>query len=162
MESRYTIIDLSALAYNIHQIQQKVGSRKIMAIVKANAYGHGLVECSLFLQNQNVSYFGVAFIEEAIQLRQAGITIPILVLGGITIEQIPLFLKYDVEIMASSIEKLKAIDACAALYHKKAKVHLKIDTGLGRIGVRYQNAQEFFMVALSLGSIELVGVSAFS
>ena len=160
MESRYGIINFDALAYNFSAIKSKVGSSKIMAIVKANGYGHGIVECAQFLQTQGVNYFGVAFIEEAIQLRNAGITIPILVLGGVDAEQIPLFLDYDVEIMASSIDKLLAIDACATKYGKKARVHLKIDTGLGRIGVRYTNSEQFFLAAISMLSIEIVGVAS--
>ncbi|MBP6869445.1 alanine racemase [Candidatus Babeliales bacterium] len=160
MESRYGIISFNALAYNVSVIQQKIGKAMIMAIVKANAYGHGIVECSLFLQSLGVNYFGVALIEEAITLRKAGITLPILVLGGVMIEQVPLFLEYDIEIMASSIDKLLAIDACAGRYGKKAKVHVKIDTGLGRIGVRYTNVEQFFIAAKSLLSIELVGVAS--
>ena len=160
MQSRYSIIDLQALAYNVSTIEHKVGTAKIMAIVKANAYGHGLVACSLFLQAQNVNYFGVALIEEAIILRDAGIIVPILVLGGVIVEQIPLFLQYNIEIMASSIEKLRAIDACAQQYGMKAKVHLKIDTGLGRIGVRCVNASDFFSQAITLSCIEIVGVAS--
>lgn len=160
MESRYAIINLDALAYNLNVIQNKVSSAMVMAVVKANAYGHGLVPCSLFLQSQGVNYFGVAFIEEAIELRQAGITIPILVLGGVIEEQIYLFLEYDVQIMASSIDKLYAIQQCALLHGKKARVHLKIDTGLGRIGVRYTNAENFFALAVSLSEIEIVGVAS--
>lgn len=160
MESRYSIIDFNALAYNFSAIKYKVGNAQVMAIVKANAYGHGIVECSLFLQSQGVNYLGVAFIEEAIVLRNAGITLPILVLGGVVVEQISLFLNYDVAIMASSIDKLLAIDACAAKHGKKAKVHLKIDTGLGRIGVRYTNSEQFFMTAMSLLSIEVIGVAS--
>ncbi|MBV8661446.1 MAG: alanine racemase [Candidatus Dependentiae bacterium] len=160
MESRYSIIDFNALAYNFLAIKQQVGDSRVMAIVKANAYGHGIVECSLFLQAQGVHYLGVALIEEAIILRDAGITLPILVLGGVMIEQIPLFLTYDIDIMASSIDKLIAIDACASKFGKKAKVHLKIDTGLGRIGVRYTNAEQFFTIAMNLLSIEVVGVAS--
>lgn len=160
MNSRYGIINLDALASNFIAIQHKVGSSRVMAIVKANAYGHGLIECSRFLQQQGASYFGVAFIEEAIELRNAGITAPILVLGGVVQEQISLFLDYDIEIMASSIDKLLAIDACATKYGKKAKVHLKIDTGLSRIGVRYTNSEQFFMTAVSLLSIEIIGVAS--
>jgi len=160
MESRYSIINFDALAYNFSSIQQRVGTAKVMTIVKANAYGHGLVECSLFLQSQGANYFGVALIEEAITLRKAGITLPILVLGGVVAEQIPLFLQYDIEIMASSIDKLVAIDACAQKYNKKAKIHLKIDTGLGRIGVRHTNSEQFFMVAMSLLFVDVVGVAS--
>lgn len=160
MESRHSIINLDALASNFLAIQHTVGSARVMAIVKANAYGHGLVACSRFLQQQGVTYFGVAFIQEAIELRLAGISVPILVLGGVMQEQIPLFLEHDIEIMASSIDKLLAIDACASKYGKKARVHLKIDTGLGRIGVRYTNAEQFFLTAISLPAIEIIGVAS--
>ncbi len=160
MESRYGIIDLDALGYNFSAIKHTVGSALIMAIVKANAYGHGIVECSLYLQAQGANYLGVALIEEAITLRNAGITLPILVLGGVMVEQVPLFLQYDIEIMASSIDKLLAIDACASKHGKKAKIHLKIDTGLGRIGVRYKNAEQFFMTAINLLSIDIIGVAS--
>jgi alanine racemase len=160
VQSRYAIIDTQALSYNFVEIKKKVGSAKIMAIVKANAYGHGLVGCALFLEQQGADYFGVAFIEEAILLRNAGITLPILVLGGVIAEQIPLFLRYDIEIMASSIEKLRAIHACALEHNIQAKVHLKIDTGLGRIGVRHTNAYNFFTQALELSGIKIVGVAS--
>ena len=160
MQSRYSIIDLSSLAHNFSVVKNKVGSARVMAIVKANAYGHGLVPCSLFLQSIGADYFGVAFIEEAIALRDAGITLPILVLGGVMIEQIPLFFDYNIEVMASSIEKLRAIDAYAQRSGIKAKVHLKIDTGLGRIGVRSVNARHFFEQAIRLSSIEIVGVAS--
>lgn len=160
MQSRYSIIDLSALAYNYAVVQNKVGSAKIMAIVKANAYGHGLIQVSQFLQKQGVDYFGVAFIEEAITLRHAGITLPILVLGGVIAEQIPLFLQYTIDIMASSIEKLQAIDACAQSCGVQARVHLKIDTGLGRIGVRDTNAYDFFSYAVGLSSVQIIGVAS--
>lgn len=160
MESRYSIIDFNALAYNLSAIKRKVATAKIMAIVKANAYGHGIVECAVFLQAQGAHYFGVALIEEAITLRTAGITLPILVLGGVVVEQVPLFLHYDIDIMASSIDKLIAIDAYATKHGKKAKVHLKIDTGLGRIGVRSTSAYDFFSQAINLLSIEIVGVAS--
>jgi len=93
-------------------------------------------------------------------LRDAGITLPILVLGGVMVEQIPLFFDYDIEIMASSIEKLRAIDAYAQQAGMQAKVHLKIDTGLGRIGVRSANARNFFTQAITLQSIKIIGVAS--
>jgi alanine racemase len=158
MESRYAVVDLHALAQNFFTIQKKIGNRMVMAVVKANAYGHGIVECAVYLQTQGVDYFGVAFIQEAITLRKHGITIPILVLGGVDIEQIPLFLEYDIEIVASSIAKLQAIELCSLQHQKKAKVHLKIDTGLGRIGVRYDNAQEFILRAINAQGIVVVGM----
>jgi len=160
MESRYAVINVQALAYNFAAVKKQVGPAMIMAVVKANAYGHGLVQCASFLQSLGANYFGVAFIQEAITLRRAGIIQPILVLGGIMIEQIPLFLQYDIEIMASSVTKLLAINESAAKLRKKALVHLKIDTGLGRIGVRHDHAEDFFKQAMNLSNISIVGVAS--
>lgn len=161
MESRYSIVDLDALAGNLDVVKQLVGpSRFIMPIVKANAYGHGLVECAKLFELKGANYLGVALIEEAIQLRKAGIVIPLLVLGGIVADQICLFLEHNVDIMASSIDKLRHINEYAQRYGKKARVHLKIDTGLGRIGVRHSNTESFFLEATRLKYIDIVGVAS--
>lgn len=160
MESRYSIIDFDALAYNFEAVKKQVGSSLVMPIVKANAYGHGLIPCAQFLERCGAQYLGIAFIEEALQLRKAGITVPVLALGSIVSDQIPLFLEYTIDIMASSIEKLMLIDECAQRYGKKARVHLKIDTGLGRIGMRYTNAEKFFLEAIRLKHIEIVGITS--
>ena len=160
IQSRRIVINLSALAQNFFTIKNRVGNSKIMSIVKANAYGHGLVECAKLLQNCGTDYVGVAIIEEAIQLRKNGIIKPILVLGGIYQEQLPLFFQHDIEIMASSIEKLDLINNYAKKYKTIAKVHLKIDTGLGRIGVRYENAENFILHALKLKHIDIIGITS--
>ena len=94
-------------------------------------------------------YLGVAFLEEGILLREAGITAPILVLGGIIGNQVPLFLQHDLTLTASSIEKLTQINAAAADMGVRAKVHLKIDTGMERIGVHYYNAASLLEAALN-------------
>lgn len=160
MQSRRITIDFGALAQNFFTIKDRVTNSKIMSVVKANAYGHGLTECAKLLQSCGTDYFGVAIIEEAIQLRKNGITKPILVLGGVYQEHIPLFFQYDVEIMASSIEKLDIIDNLAKKHQTVAKVHLKIDTGLGRIGVRHENAEFFILHALKLKNIEIIGITS--
>lgn len=160
MDSRYSIIDFNALAYNFSTIKNLVGSSRVMPIVKANAYGHGLVQCAQFLEKNNADYFGVALIEEAVQLRQAGISKNILVLGSIVADQMPLFLEYNVDIIVASIEKLQAINDCARQRGTKARVHLKIDTGLGRIGVRAANAEKFFLEALNAKHIDIIGITS--
>lgn len=160
MASRYCIIDFNALAFNFSTIKNLVGSTRIMPIIKANAYGHGLLECAQFLQTEHADYFGVALIEEAVQLRKAGITKPILVLGSVVIEQMHLFLEYSIDIIAASIEKLLAIDACARQHGTRARVHLEIDTGLGRIGIRPENAKKFFLEAIQAKNIEIIGVTS--
>jgi alanine racemase len=108
----HVVVDLAQLAANLTAVRQHVGKTKVMAIVKANAYGHGLVRVATHLMAAGADYLGVALYEEGILLRQAGITAPILVMGGIAGEQIPLFLKHDLTITTSSVDKLHLIDQC--------------------------------------------------
>ncbi|MEJ5362355.1 MAG: alanine racemase [Spirochaetota bacterium] len=131
---------------------------KIMAMVKANAYGHGIVRISQELIKAGVDYLGVAYLEEALFLRQHGITTPILVCGAINTEQIPEFIINDVAITSSSLEKSRAIHHAAKALGKKAKVHVKIDTGMERIGVHWYNAEKFINETISLDGIEVNGI----
>ena len=131
---------------------------KIMAMVKANAYGHGLYEISDELLKQGVEYLGVAFLEEGIYLRKCGITAPLVVLGAINTDQIAEFIKNDIEITSSSIDKSIAIAAVAKNMGKEAKVHLKIDTGMERIGVHWYNAEKFIQQSYELSSISIKGI----
>ena len=140
-------VDLDALRFNIGQIRSHVGDARIMGTVKANAYGHGLLRTANELLRFGVDELGVAFLEEGVILRRAGITAPILVLGGIIGNQITHFLEYDLQITASSVYKLRQIDETAAAMGRRAHVHLKVDTGMGRIGIRHGNAAELFAAA---------------
>ncbi|MDD5609863.1 MAG: alanine racemase [Ignavibacterium sp.] len=151
-------INLKHLAHNFKVLKQKTLPSKIMPILKANAYGHGLVTTARFFEKIGADYLGVAVLEEGILLREKGISLPILVLGGIIGNQIPLFLKYNLTITASSIEKVKQIDETAKKLNTKAKVHLKIDTGMERIGVHYYNAEKFLEAAHSLTEIYIEGI----
>ena len=151
-------VDLSKLGENLSTIRSIVGDKKIMAVVKANAYGHGLVPSAKHLLQSGADYLGVAFVEEGIELREAGIKAPILVFGGIFNSQIKNFLDYDLELTASSTEKLDAIEARAKEFGKRAKVHLKIDTGMERIGVHYYSAEPFFERASKLEHSDIVGI----
>jgi len=103
-------VDLDRLAENFRAIKSKVGLAKMMPVLKANAYGHGLVEVARLMQVLKADYLGVAVLEEGILLRKAGISIPILVLGGILGNQLPHFLEHQLTITASSIEKIWQID----------------------------------------------------
>lgn len=151
-------VDLNVLKENYLKVKQHVSPSKIMPILKANAYGHGLVRTAQFYQEMNTDYIGVAVVEEGILLREYGINIPILVLGGIWENQIPLFLKNDLTITASSIDKLKQIEDAAARLKLKAKVHLMIDTGMERIGVHYYNAEKFLSEAYKLKNVIIDGI----
>lgn len=150
-------VDLDKLAVNLHSIRAHVGV-PVMAIVKANAYGHGLVPVALHLQQQGVEQLGVAFVEEGIALRQAGITVPILVLGGIFGRQVAQFIAHDLEITVSSLDKLRQVEAAAEALGRKAVMHLKIDTGMERIGVHSYSAHSFIEAAVASRWCVLKGI----
>jgi alanine racemase len=151
-------VDLAALRFNVGQVKRAVGAAQIMATVKANAYGHGLLRTSRELLRFGVDQLGVAFLEEGIALRKAGITAPILVLGGIIGNQISHFLEYDLQLTASSVYKLQQIEETAASMGMRAQVHIKIDTGMGRIGVRPESAYALFAAVVDAQHCELSGV----
>ena len=135
-------IDLAALRFNVRQIRARVGeTTQIMGIVKANAYGHGLARIAQELVACGVEQLGVAFVEEGIELRRAGIEVPILVLGGIIGDQVEEFLRWDLTITASSPYKLELIEDAAQKLGKRAKIHVKIDTGMERLGVHHYSAE---------------------
>jgi alanine racemase len=131
-----------------------------MAVVKADAYGHGLVKISEILEAE-VDYLGVAYIEEALILRENGIRSPILVLGAVHKEQVDDYIINDIEITGSSLEKITSISKRAKALKKKARVHIKIDTGMGRIGVQWDRVERFFEELFKsnlLENIEIVGI----
>jgi alanine racemase len=150
-------VDLKILEENFREVK-KHADCKIMPILKANAYGHGLVRVAQLYEELKADYLGVAVVEEGILLREMGIKMPILVLGGVWGNQIPLFLKYNLSITASSIHKLKQIDDTSAQMKIRARVHLKIDTGMERIGVHYYNAKKFLESAYSCKNIIVEGI----
>ncbi len=151
-------VDLDRLSENYRAIQRAVAPARVMVILKANAYGHGLVPVAHHLVALGGVYLGVAFLEEGILLREAGISAPILVLGGIIGNQVPLFLQHDLTLTASSVEKLQQINQVAKHVGVRAKVHLKIDTGMERIGVHYYNAPTLLETALQCDCVEVEGI----
>jgi alanine racemase len=150
-------VNLTRLEFNLAAIREKVAPAKVMLIVKANAYGHGLAEVSKALAAQT-DYIGVAVLEEGILLRKLGITAPIIVLGGIWGDQILGYLQHDLTLTASSVERLRQIDAVAGQVGARAKVHLKIDTGMERIGVHYYSAASLQEAALKCRHVEVEGI----
>jgi len=128
-------INLEAIKSNIIQVKSRLNSNtKLMVIVKADAYGHGAVEVSRILENGMVDAYGVAIIEEAIELRESGITKPILILGHTPKEQFELVVKYDVMQTVYQYDMAEKLSKEAIRQGKTAKVHIKIDTGMSRLG----------------------------
>jgi len=151
-------VSLGTIAQNFDAILTHVGNAELMPVVKANAYGHGIIEVSQHLAAHGATCFGVALLEEALVLRRAGITQPILVFGGVVARQIPQFIEHDLMMAASSIDKMCQIDDAAAAAKKKARVHLKIDTGMERIGVHWYSAEKLLEASLGFKNIEIAGI----
>ncbi len=128
-------IDLDALRYNIRQIKNKVGKSKIMAVVKADAYGHGAVEVSKTALKEGVYALAVSNLDEAVELRRADIACPILILGWCGSECYEEAIKNDITLTIFDFAEAKQLAETAAKAGKKAKAHLKVDTGMSRIGI---------------------------
>jgi alanine racemase len=157
---RPTVVEVSleCLAGNFRAIQAAVAPAAVMPIVKANAYGHGLVPVARHLVGLGATSLGVAFLEEAVALREAGVTVPILVMGGIFGDQIPVFLRHRLTLTASSVDKVRQIDRIAGEMGVTATVHLKIDTGMERIGVHYYSAETLLERAAECRHCRVEGV----
>jgi alanine racemase len=157
MRPTYLEVNLPRLQKNIEAIRAHVTPARVMAMVKANAYGHGMDGVAPYIEPY-VDYFGVAILEEGIRLRELGITKPILVAGGTFPEQIPAFIEHDLILTASSPKLLASAEAAAASAKKKLVAHLKIDTGMERIGVHYYEAESFLEQSLRCRNLEIEGI----
>ena len=137
-------IDLEALAANFHIVKAKVGPEvNVMAVVKANAYGHGAVDCARRLEREGADWFGVALPEEGIELRSAGIIKPILCLAGFWDDQATVCLQQRLVPVVYRLDVIEALDRAARERNVVADVHVKIDTGMGRLGVRFDKVSDF-------------------
>jgi alanine racemase len=152
-------IDLEALAHNYRVIRNHVGDEvKILAAVKANAYGHGAPECARRLESEGVDWFGVALPEEGIELREAGITRPILCLGGFWPGQEAAPLQHRLTPVVYRLDSIEMLDRAARAKNVIADVHAKIDTGMGRLGVRADEVPEFCNALTRFQNIHLDGL----
>ena len=128
-------IDHDSLRWNFRQIRSLVGSQvKILSMVKANGYGHGAAAVAKTLAAEGSDAFGVAIVEEAVELRGHGITAPIIVLTGAYLDQLDLFFEHGLTAVVHDASALPRLDAAVAQRGASLKVHLKIDSGMGRIG----------------------------
>lgn len=152
-------INLDALQNNIQELRKNLNnSTKTLASVKANGYGHGVIEMSKAAIKYGVDYLGVAFLDEALQLRRAGINAPILVLGYVAPQYIKLAMEHDVSIAFFAEEQLVAAASLPQLKNK-LKIHIKIDTGMGRLGIAaFENIVQFIERALATPQIEVEGI----
>lgn len=130
-------IDLDAIKKNVQEVQKVVDDgTKVMAIIKADGYGHGSVQCADALTKIGVDAFGVAIVEEAIVLREHGVKQPILILGYTAKEQMDLLLEYDITQTVFKLDMAKELSKRAVALNKTAKIHIKVETGMNRIGFK--------------------------
>ena len=155
----YAEISLEAIGHNIREVKKRLPEGvKLLGVVKANAYGHGAVPVASYLENQ-VDYFATATIEEAVELRENGISAPILILGYVSPSQYGDLVEYDITQTIDSYAQALALEKEAARQNRKAKAHLAVDTGMTRIGfqVTEHDADEAAKIA-DLPHIELEGM----
>lgn len=127
-------VNLDKLEHNIREIKKVCGDKKIMAVIKADAYGHGALNIAPVLLENGADSFAVAVLSEAIELRRAGIDCPILILGFTPPSFIDDIIKYDIDQTVFSYDFAKSLSECAKRKNKIAKIHIAMDTGMGRIG----------------------------
>jgi alanine racemase len=155
----YIEVDLDAIEHNITQFRQVLPSEtKVLAAVKADAYGHGAVTVSLAAISAGATHLGVAFVDEGIQLRESQIRAPILVFGYIPPYAIETALMFDLTFTVFDINHVKQIEQMAQKIGKIAKVHLKVDTGMGRLGIPPSEVISFINQLNILKWVELEGI----
>jgi alanine racemase len=159
-EGRPTVseIDLEALRFNFRQTQKLIGKRRILAIVKADAYGHGALGVSRELEKLGVDYLGVVICEEGIELRQGGIRKPIVVLGGLFPGQAEKAIRFSLTPTVFDLQCARELSKCALKRRKTIGIHVKIDTGMGRVGILPRAWGEFLAKLKALPRLEIEGI----
>lgn len=152
-------VDLNAVKHNVKEFKKRVNDENIamMAAVKANGYGHGAVEVAKAAIEAGINQLAVAFVDEAIELREAGITVPILILGYTSVAAVEDAIQYDVMMTVYRIEDLQSINEIANRLQKKVQIQVKIDTGMSRIGLQ-EEVKPFLEELNRMEYVEVVGM----
>lgn len=159
MRPTKVIVSLKAIKNNIKTIREKIGKDvKILACVKTDAYGHGLEKVSKAIQKK-VDYLGIASIDEGALLRKIGIKLPILILNCILPEDAKEIVKYNLSPTLCSFEVAAALNKEASRKNKKVKIHMDIDTGMGRTGIRVKEAIGFIKKIKEFKNLKIEGIS---
>jgi alanine racemase len=153
-------IDRRALASNVRHFRALVGRRRLLAVVKANAYGHGIVEIARLALAEGVDWLGVHSLEEGAALRQSGIAAPILVLGPVAPGRCEEALRYDLRLTVYDRETGERLSAAAIRLGTKARIHIKVETGTNRQGLRAAELTAFARRLARLPGIEIEGLSS--
>lgn len=151
-------IDLDALDANLARVRDRVAPAGVLGVIKADAYGHGASQVALALERAGIDWLGVAMVEEGAEVRRAGVRAPILMLGPIRREQLPLVRRYQLTPAVSSLEQLEAwLDWCASSGHPQ-QIHLKVDTGMRRLGIELDVVPRALALIRAQPLLHLTGV----
>jgi alanine racemase len=151
-------IDLDQFKKNVEIVRQHIGRVLYCLPIKANAYGHGLCSIGKIAEASGIDYLAVAHLQEGIALREAGVQIPILVLGAIHEDQIPDLIHFSLEFAISSQFKAGLVAKIAEKLGKPCRIHLEVDTGMQRTGVRCTTAKTLFQYLQKQRCFEIVGI----
>ncbi len=154
----YAQIDLDAIIHNTRAIKNFIGGKKICAAVKADGYGHGAIAVAHAMAAGGVDLFGVAMTEEAVQLLQAGIQQPVILLSNAPLEDIETILAFDIRACITDFAFARALSAAAVKRHLTAPVHINIDTGMGRVGLPHESAAGLIHRIRELPGIKIEGL----
>ncbi|GJQ63683.1 MAG: alanine racemase [Melioribacteraceae bacterium] len=158
MRSSRAIIHLDNLAYNYNNLRKKAGNRPVMCVVKADAYGHGMVKCVEKFESlvNPPEYYGVALTEEAVELRKSGVTSrPILIFGPFDSDDITTYHEDDLTPTITDVSNIKFLSDYSG---KVLKVHINIDTGMGRLGISYLKAFEMISKLSENKNVQIDGI----
>ena len=156
LQKAFAEINLKALSHNLRVAKKKTGNRNILAVVKADAYGHGAVEVSRHLIKKGVSFLGVAFTKEAIALRESGIMTPILIFFDR--DNINECLEYGLTPVVFDLKTARKISSEAYRRNRRMAIHVKVDTGMGRVGIPVPAALSEISRIAGLKNIKLEGL----
>ena len=157
MRPTYLEVNLPQLRLNLEAIRAHVAPARVMPMIKANAYGHGVDGVAPYIE-PIADAFGVATVEEGVHLRELGIKIPVLVAGGTLPEQVPIFAEHDLSLTGSSLELLDVAEEVSRSTGRRIKTHLKIDTGMERVGVREYEAEKLIERSLVCRHLDVAGI----
>jgi alanine racemase len=152
-------IDLDALRHNFSEIKRLAGTQpKVLAVVKSDAYGHGMIPVAKTLESEGVDCLGVFEVTEGLELRKSGCEVPILVMMGVVSDEVEAAVEYGLMPALFKLEIGETLSAISAAQGKVTPVHVKVDTGMTRLGVLYKDLPQFLEQILPLKGIEVKGI----
>ncbi len=152
-------ISLDSIAYNVRQMRKIIPPGcDLMAVVKANGYGHGALETAYTMIANGANWMAVALPEEAVRLRRGGITAPILVLGAVGADELDICVDQDLGVTVFEPHIAKRLSQAAVAQNRPARVHIKVDTGMGRLGLLPKDFGELVDLVLALPGLQIEGV----